>query len=103
MGIPEGGQTANKIAAVSYLVTTNEMTYALVQKVSSRSVILDHWLILRSLVQNRAACEDFLHQCSFRTNGEWLRTQEVRTNEDPGIKKNTEDAWNENSCLRACF
>ena len=55
------------------MVTTNEISYARVQKVSSQSVILDHWLIVRVLVQNRAPCEDFLHQCSFRTNGEWLQ------------------------------
>ena len=85
MGIPEEGQTANKIALVTSFVTTNELRYArggaLVQKVSSRSVILDHWLIVRVLVQNRAECEEFLHQCSFRTNG-WMalevRMQEVR-------------------------
>ena len=56
-----------------------------------------------------------LHAKSFCTNvlfarmglNEWLqeevRTQEVRTDEDPGIKKNTEDARNQQSCLRACF
>ena len=67
MGIPEGGQTANKIALVTNLVTTNEISYT---RASESIFILDHRVKSTPFGQE---CEEFLvrvvHQCSFRTNG----------------------------------
>ena len=79
MGIPEGGQTANKIALVTNLVTTNEISYA---RASESIFILDHRVKITRFGQE---CEEFLvrmlHQCSFRTNEtEWMAARgAVRT------------------------